>query len=107
MTTGAAPTNPPSDALSSQICPERSPNAATLLSKRKLSYKEQRELEALPALMSQLTAEQAAIDQQLADAAIYQRDPQGAAQLHARHTAIDDELLAAMEREEALKARAG
>jgi putative ABC transport system substrate-binding protein len=52
-------------------------------------------------------AEHAAIDQQLADAAIYQRDPQGAAQLHARHTAIDDELLAAMEREEALKARAG
>jgi ABC transport system ATP-binding/permease protein len=71
----------------------------------KRSYKEQRELDALPASLAALEAEQAAIALQIADPALYASDPQRAAALHARHAQIDDELLAALERWEALTAR--
>ena len=104
-TTGARPSDADSVPVVTSIDPERASDGQSLLSKRKLSYKEQRELEALPARMAQLEAEQQDIDRQLGDPTIYQRDPQGAAALHARHAAIDDELLGAMEREEALRAR--
>ena len=43
----------------------------------KLSYKDQRELDRLPAEMEKLTAEIAALDAQLAAADYYQRDPVG------------------------------
>ena len=73
--------------------------------KKKLSFKEQRELDALPALMARLEAEQAKTRQLLQDGNLYARDPQAASQLHARDVAIDEELLAALERQEALHAR--
>ena len=73
--------------------------------KKKLSFKEQRELDALPALMARLEAEQAKTRQLLQDGNLYARDPQAASQLHARDVAIDEELLAALERQEALLAR--
>jgi ATP-binding cassette subfamily F protein uup len=69
---------------------------------RKLSYKEQRELDALPALMQALEAEQAALNALLADGAIYASDPKRAAQAQARVAQIDDELLQALERSEQL-----
>jgi ATP-binding cassette subfamily F protein uup len=72
------------------------------LSKKKLSYKEQRELEALPALIAALEAEQLSIDQALADGGLFVSDPKQAASLSQRHADIDDELLAAMERQELL-----
>jgi ABC transport system ATP-binding/permease protein len=78
------------------------PDKRSQLSKKKLSFKEQRELEAIPATMAALEAEQADIRQQLNDPGLYTRDPQAAATLHARDAAIDDELLAALERQEAL-----
>ena len=81
--------------------------AGAASAKRKLSYKEQRELEGLPALIDALETEQTALRAELADASIYQRDAQRAAVLHARDAAIEDELMQALERWEALGAVAG
>ncbi|MBK8073045.1 MAG: ATP-binding cassette domain-containing protein [Ramlibacter sp.] len=72
------------------------------LQKKKLSYKEQRELDALPGLIETLEAEQTAIAAELADGSLFASDIARATQLTARTAAIDDELLAAMERWEAL-----
>jgi ABC transport system ATP-binding/permease protein len=69
---------------------------------RKLSYKEQREWEALPAKLANLEAELAKIHRQLEDGSLYAKDPALAAQLAQRATAIDDEMLACLERQEAL-----
>jgi ABC transport system ATP-binding/permease protein len=73
--------------------------------KAKLSFKEQRELDGLPAKIEALEAEQASIAARLADASIYTKEPQQVPALNARHAAIDDELMAAMERWEKLGAR--
>lgn len=75
--------------------------------KRKLSYKEQRELEGLPAHIEALEAEQATLRAELADTSIYQRDAQRAAALHTRDAEIEDELMQALERWEELGAVAG
>ena len=72
---------------------------------RKLSYKEQRELEALPARIEALEAEQRTIDAELADGLLFARHPQRGAELSARHAQIEDELMHALERWEALAAR--
>ena len=73
----------------------------------KLSWREQRELEALPGNIAALEGEQAGLSQRLADPAIYQRDPQAAQKAAERLAAIDDELTALLERWEILEARAG
>ena len=73
----------------------------------KLSWKEQRELEALPGNIAALEGEQADLSQRLADAGIYQADPQAAQKAAERLAAIDDELMALLERWEILEARAG
>jgi ATP-binding cassette subfamily F protein uup len=72
---------------------------------RKLSYKEQRELEGLPMQIEALEKEQADARAQLADGSIYQRDPGLAQQLFKRDTEIDDLLIKALERWEILSAR--
>jgi len=69
---------------------------------RKLSYKEQRELEALPAQIAALEAEQAAIHAELADGSLYARDNALAMQRTQRAADIDAELMAALERWELL-----
>ncbi len=71
----------------------------------KLSYKEQRELDGLPAHIEALEQEQQALRNELADHTLYARDPRRAADLHARDGAIEDELTAALERWEALSSR--
>jgi len=75
-------------------------------SRKKLSYKEQREFDALPALIESLESEQKRIAEILAldGGAIYATDASRATELAARHTQIDDELLSAMERQEELSA---
>jgi ATP-binding cassette subfamily F protein uup len=73
--------------------------------KAKLSFKEQRELDGLPARIEALEAEQAGIAAELASAEIYTKQPQRVPVLQARHEAIEEELLAAMERWETLGAR--
>ncbi|MEY2633993.1 MAG: hypothetical protein RIR00_2647 [Pseudomonadota bacterium] len=73
----------------------------------KLSWKEQRELEALPGRIADLEAEQKQLSQALEDPALYQQDT-GKAQQHANRLAeIDELLLALLERWESLEARAG
>ncbi len=71
---------------------------------RKLSYKEQRELESLPGLISALEAEQSDISALLADGSLYAIDNARALKLATRSAQIDDELLAALERWEQLGA---
>jgi ATP-binding cassette subfamily F protein uup len=70
--------------------------------KKKLSYKEQREYDALPERIAKLEAEQAEINQQLNSGQLYAADAARAAQLGARHAEIEGEWLQAMERWEAL-----
>ena len=74
-------------------------------SPKKLSFKEQREYDALPGLIEQLEAEQAELNQQLADGSLYASDPAGASAKAARVAQIDDELLVALERWEILGQR--
>jgi ATP-binding cassette subfamily F protein uup len=80
--------------------PAVTPTVATKA--RKLSYKEKREFDELPARIAALEAEQASIIERLADTALYAADPAQLPPLHARYAQIDDELLAAMERWELL-----
>jgi ATP-binding cassette subfamily F protein uup len=72
---------------------------------RKLSYKEQRELDELPGRIEALEAEQAQLAALLSDPEAYTRDPKGVAAAQVRITAIDDELLEALERWELLGQR--
>ncbi|HNW64554.1 MAG TPA: ATP-binding cassette domain-containing protein [Piscinibacter sp.] len=81
------------------------PAAAPVAKPRKLSYKEQRELDELPKRITALEAEQKAINELLADPDAYVKDPQRMAQANKRHAQIDEELLAALERWEALGAK--
>ncbi|MEY3699228.1 MAG: hypothetical protein RL631_1881 [Pseudomonadota bacterium] len=74
-------------------------------SPKKLSFKEQREYDALPGLIEQLEAEQAELNQQLADGSLYASDPAGASAKAARVLQIDDELMVALERWEILGQR--
>jgi ATP-binding cassette subfamily F protein uup len=75
--------------------------------KNKLSYKDARELEALPQRIEALEREQTGIAAELADGAIYRNDAQRAKQLQARNEAIETELLDMMVRWEALEKLAG
>ncbi|HRO52475.1 MAG TPA: ATP-binding cassette domain-containing protein [Alicycliphilus sp.] len=68
------------------------------LQKKKLSYKEQRELEQLPAQIDALEAEQTAIRDELADGSLYARDGTRAVALHARDGEIEELLMQALER---------
>lgn len=70
--------------------------------RRKLSYKEQREFEALPQRIAALESEQASIESQLADGSLYASAPARAAQLATRLTDIEAQWFEAMERLESL-----
>jgi ABC transport system ATP-binding/permease protein len=80
--------------------------AAPAVKRAKLSYKEQRELDELPARIEALEAEQKTLGAVLSDAALYASDPARIAAAQARVARIDEELLLALERWEALGARA-
>ncbi|CAB3693688.1 ATP-binding cassette subfamily F protein uup [Paraburkholderia sp. GV068] len=71
----------------------------------KLSFKEQRELEALPQKIAALEAEQKTIGAQLEEGSIFAKDPQEGTRLSERYAAIDEELLAALERWDELENR--
>jgi len=72
---------------------------------RKLSYKEQRELDELPARIEALESEQKALGERLASNELYTERPQDAAALQVRFAQIEEELMAALERWEALSSR--
>jgi ATP-binding cassette subfamily F protein uup len=74
-------------------------------SRAKLSYKEQRELDALPDRIAALEAEQKALHERLSSSELYVNEPQRVPELQARHEAIELELMAALERWELLASR--
>ena len=88
--------------VSDQKNPQRTPGKREQLQKKKLSYKDQRELDALPALIDALEQEQADIRARLADGTLYQTDLDQAVALQARDGVIEEELMAALERWETL-----
>ncbi|HEX8989598.1 MAG TPA: ATP-binding cassette domain-containing protein [Rhodocyclaceae bacterium] len=73
----------------------------------KLTWKEQRELEALPDRIAALEDEQKTLTAKLEDPALYQAEPEEARRCAARLEAIDAELLALLERWETLEAKSG
>jgi ATP-binding cassette subfamily F protein uup len=96
-----APRESATDA-STKIAPERPSEKSAQPSKKKLSYKEQRELEQLPQQIADLEAEQKALQDELADGQLYSQDAVRAAALHAREGEIEEQLMAALERWSAL-----
>ncbi|MCO5105099.1 MAG: ATP-binding cassette domain-containing protein [Burkholderiaceae bacterium] len=97
----AAPT---SQEKNSKNGPQRLSSNGFKLSKRKLSYKEQRELDELPAHIEALEAEQAGVQLALADGTLYQSDAARAVALQMRDAEIEEALTQALERWEALSA---
>ncbi len=77
--------------------------AMTAPKKVKLSYKDQRALEQLPAEMEALEKEQADINAQLADGSLFVSDADKAMKLSNRLTEIDEQLLEKLERWEELE----
>lgn len=86
----------------------RKPDAAPAVTKpqqarRKLSYKEQRELQELPDRIAALEAEQKVLGERLTDPALYKTAPQAAVEMQARFAQIEQALLEALERWESLE----
>ncbi len=81
--------------------------APAAAARRKLSYKEQRELEQLPARIEQIEQEQRALTERLADPTLYRDAPQEVAAMRARFDALDGELESAMQRWQELDDAAG
>ncbi len=80
-------------------------SASPAAKRAKLSFKEQRELTALPALIDALEIEQRQLGEQLADAAFYSSTPQHVAEVQARFVRIEEELMEALARWETLGSR--
>jgi ABC transport system ATP-binding/permease protein len=78
--------------------PPPPPPAAPAVARRKLGYKEQRELEALPARIEALENEQKTIQAELNAGAVFRDDPARAVLLAQRIEQIETELMAALER---------
>jgi ATP-binding cassette subfamily F protein uup len=79
--------------------------AAPAAAKKKLSYKEQRELDELPKLIAALEDEQTALTLQLTDPDFYKKNAAEAKRVNTRIEQIEVELLAALEKWEAIEAR--
>jgi ATP-binding cassette subfamily F protein uup len=73
--------------------------------RKKLSFKEQRELEQLPARIAALEVEQAALQGRLADPGFYQGPAEARREAQARLAKVDSEIDAALLRWEALEAK--
>jgi ATP-binding cassette subfamily F protein uup len=72
---------------------------------KKLSFKEQRELEQLPQQIAALEAEQATLTERLADANLYSKEPAEAQKLSERFAEIDQLLMDSLERWEIIEAK--
>jgi ATP-binding cassette subfamily F protein uup len=83
------------------VTADAQPKAAAR-SAQKLSYKEQRELDALPALIEGLEKEQTEIRAAIEDGSLFAKDPTKAVALFARDAQIETELVSALERWEIL-----
>ncbi|GAC1413313.1 MAG: ATP-binding cassette domain-containing protein [Burkholderiaceae bacterium] len=72
---------------------------------KKLSFKEQRDLDSLPGLLAQLEQEQAHISQQLASEDLYKRQAHDIQQLQLRYAELEAELTKTLEKWESIEAR--
>ncbi len=99
----AAATSTP--AAKSSAAPAVTPAAAIVAKAKKLSFKEQRDLDALPLVLAQLEAEQAQISQRLADPELYKQSATEVQKLHARYAQLDTELTQTLEKWETIEAR--
>ena len=72
---------------------------------KKLSFKEQRELEQLPLQIAALEVEQATISERLADPTLYTKEPAEAKKLNQRFAEIDQLLMDSLERWEIIEAK--
>jgi ATP-binding cassette subfamily F protein uup len=101
----ATDANAASKASASPAAPSKAEAPAPAAAKTKLSFKEQRELDGLPAKIEALEKEQATINAELADGVIFQKDPKRATEISKRSSEIDALVMEAMERWEALASR--
>ena len=93
-------------AVAADTAPASTPAAPVVAQpKRKLSYKEQRELDELPGRIEALETEQAELNKQLADPDIYRKEGANVAAMHARVEEIDELLMELLERWETLGQR--
>ena len=81
------------------------PVVAPVAAKKKLSYKEQRELDELPKRIAALEAEQKELSAKLADPDLYKKGADEAVKLNQRFAEIDEELLVSLERWEEIEGR--
>lgn len=79
--------------------------AATAPKLKKLSFKEQRELDQLPGQIAQLEAEQAQLNAKLADPDMYRKPADEVKAMQQRVEAIDQALIDALQRWETIEAR--
>jgi ATP-binding cassette subfamily F protein uup len=105
-----APAAPAASAASAASVASASPATASRgapdsAARHKLSYKETRELQELPARIEALEAEQRELAAQMEDPNAYTKDPRAAAAAHERWAAIEEALMACLERWEALSQR--
>ena len=78
------------------------PKTAAPPARRKLSYRDQRELEELPARIEALEAEQKSLHASLADPALYRGDPSGVVAARSRLETVDREIAVLLARWESL-----
>ena len=95
----------PVASVSPTVPPATTQAIANTSKPKKLSFKEQRELEELPKLIADLEREQAEIGTKLADPDLYRQDPTAMQTLNARFAEIDSLLLLSLEKWEAIEAR--
>ncbi|MBJ7308717.1 ATP-binding cassette domain-containing protein [Rugamonas sp. CCM 8940] len=97
--TVAAPTTPAKAAAKAE------PAAAPAAKAKKLSFKEQRELDELPKLIAALEDEQSALALQLSDPDFYKKNAAESKRIQGRVSEIEGELLLALEKWEQIEAR--
>jgi ATP-binding cassette subfamily F protein uup len=97
---------PPAVAVkSSAKVEQKAASAAPAVKQKKLSYKEQRELDELPVLIAKLEGEQKTITDQLNDPDLYKRKPEEVKRLNERFAELDGLLLEALEKWEVIEGR--
>ncbi|MDC8784947.1 ATP-binding cassette domain-containing protein [Roseateles koreensis] len=101
----SAPASAAAAAPAPAAAPVVSPDALVVSKPRKLSYKEQRELDELPAKVAALEAEQVQLNALLNGTELYTQGAARIAEVTERAGQLDDELLALMERWETLDAK--
>ncbi|HWU98624.1 MAG TPA: ATP-binding cassette domain-containing protein [Oxalicibacterium sp.] len=101
----ATPAGAPKAVAKVEAKTETAPAPVAPVSKKKLSYKEQRDLETLPTMIAQLEEEQKLITEKLADANLYTQQPDEVKRLNQRFQEIDEALLEMLQKWEDVDAR--